>query len=163
MSTQEISTEDYYEEIFEKYLVLGEKTQKEGINKFEVVSKLVSDLWKHKNSKDWYQTISNLIITSLTSMDDSPVDIFSHFDGQDSSRKDLQEVIVEEFRQDIKEYEQLFTKGKKFLEILERFSRQYDQAENIELGPIEEKKKLLNWPGRFELRLILNLSLKLIF
>jgi len=47
--------------------------------KFELVSNLVGDLFKYKERKGCYNTISNLIISALLSTDDeSPIDIYDN-------------------------------------------------------------------------------------
>ncbi|MBD3196002.1 MAG: hypothetical protein GF317_13170 [Candidatus Lokiarchaeota archaeon] len=73
--------------------------------KFELVSKLVSDLFKYKGRKGCYNTISNLIISSLISFDDSPIDIFSDEDDyeeeMDESCKKILERELFEFSNDL--------------------------------------------------------------
>ena len=55
-----------------KYCLKEQKT------KFELVSKLVHEIFRHKNSTKYFNSLSNLLILTLTSFNkDYPIDIFS--------------------------------------------------------------------------------------
>ena len=67
------------------------KFEKEKIQKckFELISELVNDLFKHKNCRDCFINISNLIILFLTVFEkDSPFDIYSEYEEENSIEKD---------------------------------------------------------------------------
>jgi hypothetical protein len=115
------------------------ETQKQ---KFQYITTLVDDLFDHKNSQKAYNTISNLIVTSLTSFDDNlPADLFS---GKREQQKEIVEekekdVLVKEFRNDIIEYQNIMNKGRMFVDIINRFSAQYEVVNNIIFSPTLDK------------------------
>ena len=120
-----------------------ERIQKE---KFKWITSLVGELFDHKNSRKAYNTISNLIVTSLTSFeDDLPVDIYS---GESSQHKEEEnhDVLVQEFKNQITEYKNMLSKGTMFLEVLNRFSSQYEVVNNVMFSPLldEKDKKIPN-------------------
>jgi hypothetical protein len=120
-----------------------EKIQKE---KFKYITDLVGELFDHKNSSKAYNTISNLIVTSMTSFeDDLPADIYS---GKSSQRKEEEnrDVLVQEFKSQITEYKNLLSKGTVFLEVLNRFNRQYEVVNNVMFSPLldDPDKKIPN-------------------
>ncbi|MFX1316309.1 MAG: hypothetical protein ACFE9T_10630 [Promethearchaeota archaeon] len=68
------------EDLLEKILKPEESQTKRNIQriKFRLISKLVADLFDHKNSKDCFHNISNLIILVLSIYNDTyPIDSFS--------------------------------------------------------------------------------------
>ncbi|HEY0089231.1 MAG TPA: hypothetical protein VGB37_10325 [Candidatus Lokiarchaeia archaeon] len=53
--------------------------------KFYFISKLVKELFKHKNSRDCFVNISNLIITFLNAFEDHySIDIYSDYNNNES-------------------------------------------------------------------------------
>lgn len=64
--------------------------------RFELISKLVNDLFKYKDREGCYNTISNLIVSALISSDsECPIDIYNtdenHFDKMDFECKKILE------------------------------------------------------------------------
>jgi len=118
--------------------------------KFRYISHLVGDLFDHKNSRKAYNTISNLIVTSLTSLDDKePVDIYSGKPQKQENEENNEEdrdVLVQEFKYQIDEYKNILSKGRTFLEVVTRFSKQYEVVNNIFYSPMldEFHKKMPN-------------------
>jgi hypothetical protein len=54
--------------------------------KFYLISKLVKELFKHKNSRDCFVNISNLIITFLNAFEDRySIDIYSDYNNTESN------------------------------------------------------------------------------
>lgn len=68
--------------------------------KFQLISELVSDLFKYKNCRDCFINISNLIILFLTIFEkDSPFDIYTGYDEGDliDRNADFRNILKEEF------------------------------------------------------------------
>ncbi|MHA1147042.1 MAG: hypothetical protein ACTSR8_02245 [Promethearchaeota archaeon] len=142
MRSKELTDSSYMVDIIENHLKLDKLNmldQKEiQKHKFEVVSKLVSDMFKYKNSKKCYNTISNLILLSLTSVDEEcPVDIYNH---KECALIDSQatEYIQQEIEEEIKHINKCIAIEEDFRETLSRFITQYDTIDTIVLTP---KKK----------------------
>ena len=143
MDSQESFEHKCYEALIEKQLRLQKsinsydkvELQKK---KFNLISKLVANLFKYKNSKICYNSISNLISSSLTSLGkDYPIDI--HYGKSEDLFNMLNgesRVILEkEVKTDINEYKKILSRGKDFINLIERFSNQYDIVNNIIFCP----------------------------
>ncbi len=111
--------------------------------KFRYITRLVGDLFDYKNSRKAYNTISNLIVTSLTSFDDKqPIDIFS---GEKEEKKEDHEIeehrdtLVQEFKNQVDEYKAILSIGKSFIDVINRFSQQYEVVNNIIFSPTLHK------------------------
>ena len=78
-----ISEENFFFDFIEKELQFEsplELTNKEVFQrkKFNLIDKLVKDMYQYKNSREHYSLISNMIILSLTSFEEwFPFDIFT--------------------------------------------------------------------------------------
>lgn len=70
--------------------------------KFQILLKLVFDLFKYKNSKKCFKTISNLIITTLLSFEDNaPIDSYSESGNElenleNDIKKESKQILLEE-------------------------------------------------------------------
>lgn len=107
-------------------------------SKFKIISTLVSELFEHKNSKEHYDTLSNLIVTSLITMQDKyPVDKYSRIEhvSEKLAQKEHIETLREENKSAIKEFEKCASIGKEFLNLVNRISKQYRGVANFEFCP----------------------------
>jgi len=78
------------------------KFDKEKIQKFKftLISELISTLFNHKNCKDHYTNISNLIITFLTALEtNNPIDMYTEYHEMKSKELDYdrKNILKEEF------------------------------------------------------------------
>ena len=78
------------------------KLDKEKIQKlkFNLISELISTLFNHKNCKDSYIDISNLIITFLTALEtNNPVDMYTEYHEKKSKELDFvrKNILKDEF------------------------------------------------------------------
>lgn len=142
MRSKNVPDTGYTADIIENHLKLDklDKLDPKEIqkHKFEVVSKLVADMFKYKDSKKCYNTISNLIVLSLTSIDDHmPVDIYNHKDGAyiDSL---VNEFVQKEIEEEVQHINKCIAIEQEFKETLMRFVNQYDAIDTIVFTP---KKK----------------------
>ena len=112
--------------------------------KFRYITRLVGDLFDHKNSQKAYNTISNLIVTSLTSFDDKdPIDIYSGEENKEKEENIVEEhrdTLVQEFKNQVDEYKAILSIGKSFIDVIERFSQQYEVVNNIIFSPTLDKR-----------------------
>ncbi len=104
--------------------------------RFRILNNLVNDLFRFKNSRESYQTISNLIVTILLSFEENtPIDIYSSKKNISVNKK-LQEILKEESKHMVGTNGRIFTKGRVFLQILERFLKQYEYVYNVFFRPV---------------------------
>jgi len=111
--------------------------EQSGREKFQLLCTLVKDLFKSKNSK-YFTTISNLIITALTSFNDNhPIDKYSrNIKKEEKDPEDEHiEIMKKEYFQAIKEYKYTLSIGSEFLDVIKRFSNEYRGVANVEFCP----------------------------
>jgi hypothetical protein len=107
-----MNLEEFVEDKYYSLLKMNNKfeksTKKENIKyqkcKFELISELVSKLFKYKNSKDTFRNISNLIILSLTAFDNEyPVDIYFGLNKKNVNvvNYEYQNILKQEFEPQI--------------------------------------------------------------
>ena len=78
------------------------KLDKEKIQKFKfnLISELISTLFNHKNCKDHFTDISNLIVTFLTALEtNNPVDMYTEYHEMKSKELDFdrKNILRDEF------------------------------------------------------------------
>ncbi len=145
MSSQDFSDEEKYcDEFLKDYYHLREDS---GVDKFRILSKLVTDLFKNKNSRACYETISNLIIVTLSTVNNKAVDVFSCREEPEIRQdKIFKKILKKEVKDAVKEYQMAMSVGRDFLEVVSRFSNQYERVDNVEFCPKIRKyeEELLN-------------------
>ena len=125
--------EKYCDEFFKNYDHLEEDS---GLDKFRILSKLVSDLFKSKDSRECHETISNLIIVTLSTINNKVVDIFSCKEEPEiRPEKIFKKILKKEVKDAVKEYQMAMSVGRDFLEVVSRFSNQYERVDNVEFCP----------------------------
>ncbi len=160
MNSKEYSEDNYIETILKRPVFRKNSTNSfEEIEKFEhqktkfkTISELVSKLFQHKNSKDFYQSISNLILLQLSqNTEEESVDIFTGH-NEDDLIKDFNDefygILTREFDKAVQEFTNTIKIGKKFLEVVQRFEDQYDIVNNVfycpKINGFNSNKKPLN-------------------
>ncbi|TFF93405.1 MAG: hypothetical protein EU544_05930 [Promethearchaeota archaeon] len=110
-----------------------EKMQK---HKYNLLNKLVKDLFRYKDSPECYNTISNLIITSLTLLEENhPVDLFFGDNDGKSQDSDYEKLLKAEFKTAVEDMKKRLQVEANFREVIARFTRQYDSVKNVEFCP----------------------------
>jgi len=105
-------------------------------NNFRLISNLVSDLFHHKNSRDTFQTLSNLIIVTLNSREPYlPVDIYSSKSREERGDQEHKEALRKELQKSKFKPNQTLDMKQKIQDIFTRFLKQYDRIDNIEFAP----------------------------
>ena len=126
--------ERYFRKYFENQFQVGNftknKEEKLQRHKFQVLSNLISDLFEQKNSRDKFKTITNLIITSLTSFEDK-YPVYTYSSSVKEVDKKHKDILKKEFNNGFKEHKKLLSIGKQFLNVLSRFTNQYEMVSNI--------------------------------
>lgn len=100
----DIYEENEYIEFIEKHLKFcSPNNDLEKINfqklKFSLLTKLVSKLYRYKNLKKHYKTISNLIILTLEAFEDSIIDIYTELKLKESelAKEESKKILLNEF------------------------------------------------------------------
>lgn len=154
MNSHEFLKKNYYKEFLERQAPFAnsdlssdkQEIQKE---KFQVISKLVSELFSARNDKEAYNAISGLIVLYLNSFDENyPMDVFSTDEEKppQETKQELQQILQEEINVSLNEFKNIMTMGKSFMDVLNRFSNQYEVVTNVIYRP-EEKKNRNNIPN----------------
>ncbi|MHA1439733.1 MAG: hypothetical protein ACTSPD_19470 [Promethearchaeota archaeon] len=134
------NAEKYCNEILKTipyYNNLGDKSEFQK-KKFNLISNLVSDLFDFKNSREHFSELSNLIVTSLISLNEnSVIDIYSEDEKNNSEKINSyhKKILKQEFNKTIKEYQKLITIGQQFRDLILRFSHQYEGINNVVYCP----------------------------
>ncbi len=147
MNSKEYSEETYIETILKSPIFHKNSSnsleQKEKFevqkNRFNTISDLVSKLFQHKNSKESYKSISNLILLQLgQNLEEDPVDVFTGRNADDlytEYNKEYNDILMREFDKAVQEFSNTIRIGKKFLEVLQRFNGQFDVVNNVMYCP----------------------------
>lgn len=139
MQSVEFSEEQYCNEFLSKYLRLEEPRK---VDKSEVLSKLMLDMFKYKGSKQSYHTISNLMVLSLHEISNKCILVDSLYCVTKSLKPDKRhkEVLLEEFKEDAEDFQKSLTIGKNFVDLVNRCSDKY-RISNIEIKPRFDKEQ----------------------
>ncbi|MGQ4873266.1 MAG: hypothetical protein ACP6IY_04245 [Promethearchaeia archaeon] len=143
---ENIYSDDYAMKTIEKVFTINniEKIDSKKFQKlkYDIINELVNELFKFKNSKEYYQIISNLIVISLTSAEKTPVDIYFPEKKNDRRKNDnsFKRILLEEFNEGIKDIKRRIKIENQFKECLKRFLKTYDLVNHIEYTPYLKKK-----------------------
>ncbi|MHA1272156.1 MAG: hypothetical protein ACTSQP_04940 [Promethearchaeota archaeon] len=142
---ENIYSDDYAMKTIEKVLSINniEKIDSKKFQKlkYDIINELVNELFKFKNSKEYYQIISNLIVISLTSAEKTPIDIYFPEEKNDRKKNDnsFKRILLEEFNEGIKDIKRRIKIENQFKEYLKRFLKTYDLVNHIEYTPYFRK------------------------
>ena len=148
MSSKKLGASNYAAEIIENHLTLEKisnlNPQKVQKHKFKVLEKLVSDMFEYRTSPKCYNTISNLIVVSLSHFDErAPLDIYCHHKAEPliHAHDNFCSILQDEIKENVEPNHQCHPIEVEFKETVCRFLKQYDRVNNLEFTPILDKDR----------------------
>ena len=105
-------------------------------NNFRLISNLVNDLFTSKNSRESFETISNLIIVTLNSREPYlPVDVYSSKKREEEGDEEHKEALKKEIQGSNYHPKDSLEMKQKIRDIFSRFLQRYDRIDNIVFAP----------------------------